>query len=396
MSQPQWEITASKKRAQLSALIPRKWTLDSSDISNTNTLRDVTLFIHTFLNAQELEITESSASEILSNVASDLWTSVEIVEAFCHRAAVAHQLVNCLSEILFDAALAQAKLLDTVRSKFGRTIGPLHGLPVSLKDKFRVEGAETAAGYIGWLGPTETAASESLLVRNLKCCGAIPFVKTNVPMSLLYLSAGGASGGEGALLALRGAPLGWGSDIAINLADLLNRVRQLPGLPTGHAVIGPLSPYLDSIELSMKAILELRPWRDDIEVIELPWRNKSIQSIRERSGKRVVQGSLTFGVMHWDGLVRPHPPVQRAVDLVVDALKEQGHEVVLWEPPPHGPATEILYQLFGSTGGHAIREALRLSGEPPIPQLQTWFENDDTGSLPTASRLFLGSMQTAR
>ena len=93
MSQPQWEITASKKRAQLSALIPRKWTLDSSDISNTNTLRDVTLFIHTFLNAQELEITESSASEILSNVASDLWTSVEIVEAFCHRAAVAHQLV---------------------------------------------------------------------------------------------------------------------------------------------------------------------------------------------------------------------------------------------------------------------------------------------------------------
>ena len=77
----------------------------------------------------------------------------------------------------------------------------------------------------------------------------------------------------------------------------------------------------------MKAILELRPWRDDIEVIELPWRNKSIQSIRERSGKRVVQGSLTFGVMHWDGLVRPHPPVQRAVDLVVDALKEQGHEV---------------------------------------------------------------------
>lgn len=94
-------------------------------------------------------------------------------------------MTNCLSEIFFEAAERRAKDLDEYFERYSRTAGPLHGLPVSLKDRFRLEGVETACGYVGWLGKKEDAASESLLVKKLKCLGAVFFVKTNVPMSLL-------------------------------------------------------------------------------------------------------------------------------------------------------------------------------------------------------------------
>ena len=72
----------------------------------------------------------------------------------------------------------RSTLLDSVRSKFGSVVGPLHSLRVSLQDPFRVDGVETAVGYLGWLGTEDTAAMQSLL-------GALQFVKTNVSMDLV-------------------------------------------------------------------------------------------------------------------------------------------------------------------------------------------------------------------
>ena len=60
-------------------------------------------------------------------------TSVEIVTAFCKRAAIAHQCVNCLTEIFFDEAIARARECDEYLEKNGRAMGALHGLPISLK-----------------------------------------------------------------------------------------------------------------------------------------------------------------------------------------------------------------------------------------------------------------------
>lgn len=60
--------------------------------------------------------------------------------AFCKRAAIAQQLVNCLSEVCFDEAIARAKELDTVFRETGKLVGPLHGLPVSIKDCFKING----------------------------------------------------------------------------------------------------------------------------------------------------------------------------------------------------------------------------------------------------------------
>lgn len=64
-------------------------------------------------------------------------------------------------------------------------MGALHGLPISLKDQFRVAGVETSVGSVGLLGPKETEETESLLVKELKNAGAVVIAKTAVPAALL-------------------------------------------------------------------------------------------------------------------------------------------------------------------------------------------------------------------
>lgn len=78
-----------------------------------------------------------------------------------------------------------AEALDAYYRREGKVVGPLHGLPVSLKDQFRVRGTETSLGYVAWLGKKETDETESWLVKQLRKLGAVVFAKTNVPTSLM-------------------------------------------------------------------------------------------------------------------------------------------------------------------------------------------------------------------
>ncbi len=71
----------------------------------------------------------------------------------------------------------------------GQVVGPLHGLPISLQDRFNIDGLESACGYVSWLGNKKDADSESVLVKRLRRMGAVFFVTTNVPMSMLVSAA---------------------------------------------------------------------------------------------------------------------------------------------------------------------------------------------------------------
>lgn len=75
-------------------------------------------------------------------------------------------------------------------------MGPLHGLPVSLKDQFHVKGVDTTMGYVGWIGgnlgvPAEkTHCTESQTVAELLALGAVLYCKTSVPQTLMVCGLG--------------------------------------------------------------------------------------------------------------------------------------------------------------------------------------------------------------
>ena len=88
-----WQSIAQAKKATLLSLIPVRWRLKPSNIPSVTALRDVSEYICRFLTPQELAITNSTSNKILANARSGEWSAVEITRAFCHRAAIAHQLV---------------------------------------------------------------------------------------------------------------------------------------------------------------------------------------------------------------------------------------------------------------------------------------------------------------
>ncbi|KAI4162301.1 MAG: hypothetical protein LQ342_004015 [Letrouitia transgressa] len=357
-----WNELAKVKRESIAKAIPQEWRIEI--IPSSEEQRDVTgHYIHQYLSPKEIEITESDALDIVGKTSIGTWSAEEVTRAFCHRASLAHQLVGCLHEIFFDAAIQDAKSLDSYLAEHQVPLGPLHGLPVSLKDQFHVKGVETTMGYVGWIGTFQgkkgTGYTWNPKNRNL--------------------SSGGSSGGEGAVIALKGSPIGLGTDIggsvripaAFNgLYSLRPSCGRLPyegmansmdGQNSVLSVVGPISHSVRSLQLLVKSLLSQEPWLHDPLVHEIPW----------REGKATLpdKEKLAFGILRHDGAVTPHPPVRRAIELVVKALRKQGHKVIDWTPPSHARGNEIIVETWQYDGGADIHSALALSGEPIAPQV---------------------------
>ena len=91
-----------------------------------------------------------------------------------------------MTEICFDEAIAQARELDAYQEKHSRLKGPLHGVPVSLKDQFNLEGLDSTLGYVG--RSFRPADADCVLATVLKRLGAVVLAKTNLPQSILVRS----------------------------------------------------------------------------------------------------------------------------------------------------------------------------------------------------------------
>ncbi|PNP57088.1 hypothetical protein THARTR1_02930 [Trichoderma harzianum] len=180
------------------------------------------------LTPEELAITEEyDATALAGLVASKKLTAVAITTAFSKRAIIAHQLTGCLTEWFMDDAVEQAKRLDEHLQSTGKTIGLLHGVPISVKEHLPLAGHYSSIGLYDARVKDE---EDCHIVAALRDAGAVFYCKTNMPQGIMHLdtssswgrtlnphnirlSAGGSSGGEAALLAMRGSVLGIGSDI---------------------------------------------------------------------------------------------------------------------------------------------------------------------------------------
>lgn len=145
-----WKHQAREKRVQQAASIPPQWRLASIPpfTSARDYIRDSGL-----LSETELQITEITDARVLQQKlhSRDL-TALDVTTAFCKRAAIAQQLTTCCTEIFFDKALARARELDEYFEKEGKPVGPLHGIPISFKDNFDVEGVDSTIGEFGDVG----------------------------------------------------------------------------------------------------------------------------------------------------------------------------------------------------------------------------------------------------
>jgi len=121
-----WSDIAAQKRKSAIAKIPRDWILPK-DKFPLESERNVLSIPRTcaILTEREIMITETSMADTLQHLRSGKWTSKEVTIAICKRAAIAHQLTNCLTEIFFDEGLERAKELDEYLKENGKPIGPV-------------------------------------------------------------------------------------------------------------------------------------------------------------------------------------------------------------------------------------------------------------------------------
>src|SRR5215469_3975290 len=135
-----WEEKAIQKRKSLYNLIPKEWRLSENILNNLPKNSTLVPSQCGILSKLDLEITEiDNIQELAKHIANGKYSAMQVTEAYCKRAAIAHQLINCLAEIFFDQAFQRAQYLDDYyKSNGGKTIGPLHGIPISLKDQFNI------------------------------------------------------------------------------------------------------------------------------------------------------------------------------------------------------------------------------------------------------------------
>lgn len=400
---PQWKRIAGNKQSQRDAAV-REWaekTLGTAfprlPEASTKNVRQWPIGSG-YLTSQQCAIIASTPSKILRMVWTKAWSAEEIFTAFSTTATIAHYLTNPFTEVFFEKGLKRAKELDHQLWQTGQVVGPLHGLPLSLKDVMNLQGHATTSGFVALANNVQQSSDE--LVRRLYQAGAVFYCKTNVPQALMsgecnnflygrtstpdnrLLSAGGSSGGEGSLIALRGSPLGIGTDIAGSIRTPANfngvyglcpTYGRFPCHSASHSsiglingVAGPISSSLDGLELYSRTVLSFAPWEWDATCHPLPWNEESYRITRSRA----TEGSICFGFISHDSVVRPHPPIERGLREVKAALTKAGHQAIdvdlfraedkLWD---------LAFRIFCADGGHTLRELLQIIPEPPIKEM---------------------------
>ncbi|KAF2264335.1 amidase [Lojkania enalia] len=349
------------------------------------------------LTPEELAITESDPVDLVSSLASGTLSSVNATNAFLRRAALAQKLVNCITELLPNAALERAKYLDDYLKKHGKPIGPLHGLPISVKEHVKMKGRTVNAGFIAWYD--RVADRNAHILDIFLAAGAVLYVRTTQPQTLMHLetssnfygqtvnpfnrnlTSGGSSGGEGALVGMRGSCLGIGTDIGGSIRSPAANCGVYGLRPTSYRlpieglsatmlgqeqivpVIGPITTSLGGVKLFMKTLIDAKPWIREPSLVPFPWRTEPQVPANGGGIKK-----LKIAILWDDGVVKPHPPITRALKTVAEKLKGvEGITLVNWEPYKHDYAWTIISSLYFCDGGSEEATAIEGSGEPWRP-----------------------------
>lgn len=267
-----------------------------------------------------------------------------------------------------------------------------------------MKGIHTTIGYIAFID-RPAADFNSPLVDILLRNGAVLYVKTNIPQTLmtadsdnnvfgrtlnphkLKLQAGGSSGGEGALIAMRGSLLGVGTDIGGSIRipafccgmygfkPSTGRIPfggQINPVPDGWTgimpVAGPLAHSPRDLRLFLESTIKSQPWNVDHTALAIPW-----HPIAEKR-------KLTIGVLFECPSWPVQPPMMRAMRLAAEELKKQGHVLVpISKFPSFKEATEFSWELFDIDNTGLAMKPIIEAGEPPVTSVKDMYTPPPTG-----------------
>ena len=307
-------------------------------------------------------------------------SAVEAVTAHLDRIEAVNPALNAVVQLASERALEEAEAADRALAA-GGDLGPLHGLPITLKDSLDTAGIVTTWGTVGRRDfvPEEDA----VVVARLRRAGAIVLGKTNTPELTLgcdmenavygatynphdtALSPSGSSGGAAAIVAAGGSPLDIGSDTGgsirapahvCGIAGIKPTAGRTPrsghavpyglGAVDGLTVLGPLARFVEDLWLALPIICGP------------DWRDPAVPPIPLDDPGNVTLGGLRVAVYSDGGLSPPMPEIELAVQAGAAALAARGAIVEEAAPPVLAQAADLHPWLNVANGRDWLRRRL--------------------------------------
>ncbi len=318
------------------------------------------------------EINFLSAAKMAQEIRRQKLSPVELVEAHLSQIARLHPKLNAFVQIDTTRAQDQAKQAEA-KAKLGKDLGPLHGVPISIKSSIGVAGMRCEAG--SKLRAGEVATQDAPLVKRLRDAGAIILGTTNTPEFLmawetdnlvygrtnnpwdLARTPGGSSGGEAAAIASGCSAGGVGSDgggsirVPAHFSGICG-LKPTPGrIPaTGHfptsvgpfALLGVVGPMARAVE-DLKILFEVMQGPDigDTSAAPVPVRWPDVNDLKK----------LRVGYFEDDGRTPVTAETRVAVQTAALALRKAGFTVEPFRPEGLEQARQTWWKFFGIAGG---------------------------------------------
>jgi amidase len=334
------------------------------------------------------ELLSSSASALAQAIRSKKVTVKEVVETHLQRIAEVNPALNAVVQLAGDRALEEARLADQALLK-GAKVGPLHGVPMTIKDSLDTAGVISTGATTG--RTTFVPRQDATVVARLRAAGAILLGKTNTPEltlagetdNLVYgrtnnpydlsRTPGGSSGGAGAIIAAGGSPFDIGSDTGgsirlpahfCGIAGIKPTSGRVPR--TGHVVPfglgavdaltqnGPMARYVADLALILPIIAGV----DGIDPAIVPMPLEDPQHVNLKS--------LRVAVHTDNGIKTPTPEIIAAVQRAAQALAEAGLSVTEDRPAALPRTFELSRNLSGGDGRAWVRRLLDRAGTTDI------------------------------
>ena len=334
---------------------------------------------------------EASATDLAGRIRSGALTAEAVVSACLDRIAEVNPLLNAVVQQRAAAALEEARHADRLAAG-GRMLGPLHGVPITIKDSFDTAGLISTAGTLG--RREFVPQRDATIVQRLKSAGAIVLGKTNTPELTLAYEAnnlvygltrnphdlsrgtGGSSGGAAAIVATCGSALDMGSDTAgsirypahcCGVAGLKPTSGRVPR--TGHIIggaglqqwlttVGPLARTVEDLELALSIIAG--PDDGDPHVVPMPLRPSA----------EVELAGLRAAVFLDTPLARTTPDVRVGVERAAATLASAGVHVEEAMLPGFERPFAFFPQIFGADGAAGLEAFVAALGtttwSPPL------------------------------